>query len=120
MNSLVDFLPGPLDLPAGQPLGEVNSCKRSSCRRKEQRRVGHDKVDPELLLGGLPVLVLEHVQEDFLALVEVPQEQRALLPHSFQLGEVDVLESGGSVGSEDEVLQEEGRNLQGHQADPAS
>ena len=62
-------LPHCTHLPAGQPLGEVYSGERRGCGRQEQGRVRHDVVQPRRPLRRLAVLILEHVEEDFFALV---------------------------------------------------
>ena len=51
---------------------EVYSCKRGPSRGQQQGGVRHDELEVETLGRHLPVLVLEHVQEDFLAFVEIP------------------------------------------------
>ena len=103
-----DSFAGLLNLPARQPLSgmrplycnlhsgveidfyrpEVYARERSASWRQQQGRVGHDELEVELLLCHLPVLVLEHVEEDLLALVEVPEDEHALLPRLLHSSEV--------------------------------
>ena len=56
-------------LPAGQPLCEVDSRERRGGGRQQEGRVRHDVVQPRRPLRRLAVLILEHVQENFFALV---------------------------------------------------
>ena len=59
-----------------------------TCWWEEQGCIRHNIFHIDRPLVHLPPLVLEHVQEDLLALVEVPQDKGALLPRPLQLGKV--------------------------------
>ena len=53
-------------------------------------------------------------------LVEIPEEQRALLADALHLCEVVVLQSTRAVRPEDEALQQLDRYVQSHEADSTS